>query len=346
MKIMHLMSTHSFSGAENVACQIINCSKKRNDNSMVYVSEIKENEVNLKNRNIEYYELKKFNVKNIKNAIKIIKPDIIHAHDIKSSIMAALLATKEIKVISHIHNNHENMRKINIKTCLYNMCCKRFEKIIWVSKSAFEQYIFKGKINNKSVILYNVISREEIIEKVKLDSNIYDYDIVYLGRLTYQKNPMKLLEIMSLIKEKYDDVKLAIIGEGDLKIEMEKYIKEKKLEKNITLFGFKDNPYKILNDSKMMIMTSRFEGTPMAALEAMSLGKPIVSTPTDGLKDIVIPNETGFLSEDNREITNFIINTLKDEKKLNGFSKNTIIQFNKICNIDEYINKINGIYEI
>ncbi|MFR2721860.1 MAG: glycosyltransferase [Thomasclavelia ramosa] len=50
--------------------------------------------------------------------------------------------------------------------------------------------------------------------------------------------------------------------------------------------------------SKLMIMTSRTEGTPMSALESLTLGKPIVSTPTDGLNELITNNINGFLSND------------------------------------------------
>lgn len=64
--------------------------------------------------------------------------------------------------------------------------------------------------------------------------------------------------------------------------------------------GFRKNPYKILKNSQVMIMTSRWEGLGMCALEAMALGVPVVSTPTGGLCEIIEDGKNGFLRRSNK----------------------------------------------
>jgi len=185
MKVLHLICTDIFSGAENVACQIINGFKNDKNFVMVYCSPSGTNETSLAEREIKHLKLDKFNYTSVKKAIKEFKPDIVHAHDIKASVMAALICGKRIKIISHVHSNHENMRKINIKTLLFNYFSGNFSKIIWVSQSAFDNYAFKNKIKEKSIILYNVINKEEIINSIEIDKNEYEtFDVIYLGRLT------------------------------------------------------------------------------------------------------------------------------------------------------------------
>lgn len=345
MIVMHLMSTNGFSGAENVACQIIN-SFKKNDKyeKMIYVSEIDTNEKMLKDRFITYYKLTKFNFKNVKKAVKEIKPDIIHAHDIKASIIASMFANN-VKVISHVHANHENMRKMCLKPILYNLISSRLDKIIWVSQSALDNYVFNKNVKNKSLVLYNAINKEELIQKIKNDSNEYkNYDLIYLGRLTYQKNPLRLMAIVKKLSEQIKDIRVAIVGNGDLVSDVKQYIKDNKLENNVDLFGFVNNPYKILNSSKIMIMTSRYEGTPMCALEAMALGKPIISTPTDGMMDIIINDTNGYICDDDDEIVEIIVNLLKDEKKLDKMSETALKKFEEKIDINKYVKIIDEIY--
>lgn len=344
-KVMHLMSTHEFSGAENVACQIINAFKDDNNYKMIYVSEIKKNEKKLKEKNINYYKLDNFNIKCLKKAINDIKPDIIHAHDIKASILASFFH-KKAKIISHVHSNHENMRKINAKTLIYKVFSKWYSKIIWVSQSAIDNFIFKKSIIKKSVVLYNVIDGEEVRKKIKEDNNQYiHYDLIYLGRLTYAKNPIRLIEIISKLKSNCEKIKVAIVGDGELKTEMEKKIEKLNLQGNIDMFGFVSNPYKILDSADLMVMTSIYEGTPMCALEAMSLGKPIVGTPTDGLNDLVEKDINGFLIDDDKEIVEYIINLKNDIKKLNKMKMLTLKKFKEINDICKYKKEIRNIYE-
>lgn len=343
-RVMHLMSTHAFSGAENVACQIISCFKDDKNYEMIYVSQIKENKKNLVERNIKYYKLKKFNYINVLKAIKEYNPDIIHAHDIRASIMASLFHKKAI-IISHIHANHENMRKIGMKTIIFNLISKNIKHIIWVSKSALENYKFKKNIINKSSVLYNAINSEEIIEKIKKDNKEYPmYDLIYLGRLSYQKNPLRLIYIINEIYKKNKNIKVAIVGSGKLENEVIKCIKNYGLENNIDLYGFVSNPYKILSSSRCLIITSRYEGTPMCALEALALGKPIITTPTDGLIDIVKNNINGIISNDDNELVENIINIINSKEKLRIMSNNIDKDNRIINNIRDYKEKIKEIY--
>ena len=277
---------------------------------MVYVSEIGTNKTNLENRGIQYYKLDKFNLKNVKKAVKELKPDIIHSHDIRASIIASFFS-KEAHIVSHIHSNHKNMRKRNLKTFLYNMFSKKMDKIIWVSNSAIDNYYYKNNVQNKSEVMYNIVSKDELLEKISEDKNEYNHDVIFLGRLTYPKNPLRIIEVVKLLKTKKSDINVALVGMGELYEDVKEKIKQYDLEENIKMYGFVSNPYKILNSSKIMIMTSIYEGTPMCALEAIALGKPIISTPTDGLVDLIKNGENGYLSNENSEIAEKIYEVLK-----------------------------------
>lgn len=344
-RVMHLICTDVFSGAENVACQIMKGFKDVKGYEMVYCSPEGKNKISLDDRNIKFLKLDKFDVKNVKNAIKSFNPDIVHAHDIRASIMAAICCDKKVKIISHIHCNHENMRKINLKTIFYNMVCFKFSDIIWVSQSAFDNYIFKNKVIGKSIVLYNVINADEIYEKIDNDKNEYDkYDLMYLGRLTYSKNPERLIEIIRDIKKIKKDVRIAIVGSGNLEEKVKNLVKEYELQDNVKLLGYLVNPYKVLKSSKILILTSRYEGTPMVALEAIAMGKPIVTTPTDGMVDVVVDGETGYISNDNSELEEKIVSLLNDDEKYNKMIENIKKRNGEVNDINKYIRNIQDIY--
>ena len=344
IKVLHLISTDIFSGAENVACQIIKQFEKDEKYDMVYCSKIGPNKDRLDSLEIKTLPIQKFNYDCVKKAVEEYKPDIIHGHDIKASIIASMFS-KKAKIISHIHSNHENMRKFNLKTFLYGLTIKKYSKIIWVSQSALDSFYYVNNAKNKSIVLYNVIDSKALLDNLKKDKNDYKFDLIYLGRLTYPKNPERLIELIDNTIKAKKDLKVAIIGDGDLKNNVEKMIEEKHLEKNVTMFGFMNNPYKVLSCSKLMIMTSRYEGTPMCALEAMALGKPVISTITDGLKDIIDNNKTGFISNDDNELSKKIIEVLSDDKKYNKWCEQVINKNNDINNIEKYCDEMRKIYE-
>jgi glycosyltransferase involved in cell wall biosynthesis len=340
-KVLHLLSSEKFSGAENVVCQIIKIFK--DEIEMAYCSPKGNIEATLKNENIEYIGLEKLNYKNLKEIIEKYKPDIIHAHDVKASVIASRFSNR-CEIISHIHANHNSMNCFNLKTIIYAICSYKYKHIFWVSKSALEQYKFKKIIEKKSTVLYNVINKQNIIEKANKDNNTYCYDIIYLGRLTYQKNPERLVEIIKKVCNIEKDIKVCIVGTGDLEEKIREIIKEKNIEKNIDMLGFINNPAKILQSSKVMLMTSRYEGTPMCALEAMALGVPIVSTSTDGLIELIDNQKTGYILDNDRDIVQTLIKISKDSELRNMLSINSKKKFDEWNDINNYKKVLNETY--
>lgn len=339
-KILHILSTNKFSGAENVVCTIIKYFE--DEFNMAYCSPNGSIYENLLERKIKYYPLKKLNYVELKRIIDLYNPDIIHAHDNRATVIASFFS-KKCKIISHIHGNNLIMRKLNFKSLLFNFCSRKISKFIWVSDSSLNDYYFKNNVKSKSVILYNIINKSDIIKKSTLYECDEKYDLIFIGRLGFPKNVQRLIKIIKLAKIKKDNIKVAIVGDGPEKEIIIKLINKYKLNKNIKMYGFKSNPFPILKNSKILIMTSIYEGTPMCSLEAQALCKPVIATPVDGLKKIIINDYNGYLSNNNEELVNVILKYLEDGtlKKLNKNIKNN---FKKINNEKEYFKKLKKIY--
>ena len=335
MKIIHLLSSNSFSGAENVICQIINMFKDEPDIEMLYCSPDGQIRNALQERDIKFVSLSDLNPKEVKRVIEEQKPDVIYAHDMGAGFVAACVCGR-IPLISHIHNNAFDSRGVSLKSIAYLLAAKKAKHIFWVSKTAFSGYAFHNWFSKKSSVLYNVIDVNALKEKTSKDKNSYNYDVIFLGRLSYPKNPERLLKVFSILVEKFPKVKIAIAGTGELENEVKILSKEYALDKNIDFLGFCENPFKILQDSKVMVMTSRWEGTPMCALEAQALGVPIVSTPTDGLKDLIKHGETGFLSDDDEKLAEYLLSIIKDENLRENLSRNALGFSQEFNNVEKY----------
>ena len=343
IKVLHLISTSLFSGAENVACQIINLFKSDNGYDMKYCAVIGKNKEALEIRKIPVLKLDKFNIHDIKKAIREYNPDIIHAHDPKSTIASAI-ASRGKKIIAHIHSNHRYMRKISIKSCIFHFYIeKRISSIIWVSDSALNEYIFNKKINKKidSVVLRNVVNPNELKDIARNDKDQYSFDLVFLGRMEDVKNPLRFIDIMSQIQKNKRDIKVAMIGDGSLMNEVKTKVNELGLEKNITIFGNLINPYKILLSSKILVITSRYEGTPMNALESIACGIPIVSTPVDGLLELL---DKRYLCSSDAEFISVIIDLLTSQKNIMGYRNRLIAVDSSINNVSKYKKILEQLY--
>lgn len=285
MKVLHLLASNRYSGAENVVCQIIKMFE--GEIEMVYCSPNGDIAKSLKEKQITFFPLNEMSGQEIKKVVDAYKPDIIHAHDIKASVLASKFKDR-CKIISHVHgNDKKKMSKLTLKSVLYGLSLKKYSKIFWVSNSCYNDYILKKFAKKNSEILHNIINIEALKKQAEQDKNNYKFDVCYLGRLSEVKNPLRALEIIRETKKLCPNIKCAIVGDGALKEQCEIFICENNLQDNIKMFGFLDNPYKILESSRLLLMSSINEGTPMALIEAFSLGIPVVSTKVDGALELV-----------------------------------------------------------
>lgn len=333
MRVLHVLASNQYSGAENVVCQIMAIFDGQVE--MAYCSPDGKIRETLKDRSIMFYPLRKLSIKQLKRVIKNYQPDVIHAHDMRASFVVSKSAGK-IPYISHIHNNAFNSRGISLKSIAYLFAGLKAKHIFWVSESSFKGYKFCHFLKKKSSVLYNIIDVDALYQKVEEDKNTYAYDIVYLGRLTYPKAPQRLIEILAKVIQKRPNIKIAIIGTGDLESETKSFAKQLKIDNNIDFLGFLSNPYKILCNSKVMIMTSRWEGTPMCALEAMALGIPIVSTPVDGLCKLIEDGKNGYLSNDDDVLVERMLDIIDNMDIQKALSTNAIEKARKINDATSY----------
>ncbi len=130
--------------------------------------------------------------------------------------------------------------------------------------------------SDKIQVIYNPIDKEKIdqIHPVKdyFDPNYFN--VISVGRL----QPVKNHELLIRAVKKRDNVRLYILGQGELKIKLESIIKQEKLGDRVFLLGFDNNPYKYLKSADLFALSSNHEGFPNVLLEAMACRLPIVST--------------------------------------------------------------------
>lgn len=287
IKVLHVLLSNKFSGAENVACQIIDFFRDDINFEMAYTSQDGAIKESLEQRNIDFYPMKKLCLKELNRVINTFNPDIVHAHDATASVLSALLK-KKYSIVSHLHGNPPWLKSINKNSISYLICSKRFKKILVVSDAIMKDYIFGDRVEKKTFSVANPINSHYIRRLSKEDKQITShYDVIYIGRLAKPKNPLKFIEIISILKYSHPNIKACMIGEGDLKANCEEQIKILKLEQNIKLYGFLDNPYGILKNSKVLCVTSDWEGYGLVVTESFSLEKPVVCSHVGGLINLV-----------------------------------------------------------
>lgn len=125
--------------------------------------------------------------------------------------------------------------------------------------------------------------------------------IGFLSRLKEGKGVMNFVESMPLVLKKSNNVEFLIGGYGPLQSKIEDKIKENNLSQSANLVGYipRNELIDYLNELKLFVLPSYSEGLPIAVLEAMACGTPVLATPVGGIPDVIKDGETGFILENN-----------------------------------------------
>lgn len=174
-----------------------------------------------------------------------------------------------------------------------------FDEVVAVSETVAKG--IKSKFGYASpVVIYNILDCEIIKKSQTSLSNIRraKLNIVSVGRLEHVKGFDQLIDAIDiLVNQNHFDIHLCLVGDGSQRAIIEQKISNTKLHKNITLAGMQSNPYPYVAAADIFVCPSRQEGFNIAILEAMTLGKPIISTNCAGPSEILGHGEFGLLVE-------------------------------------------------
>lgn len=342
MKILHILNSNRFSGAENVVCQIITMFKDDPNIEMIYCSPDGPIREALEERSIPFLALKKLSPSELGKAIKQFQPDFIHAHDFTAGIISAV-ACRNIPIINHLHNNSPWLKSYGLKSVVYGISCFRFHKILTVSESVMDEYVLGNIWRGKTTVIGNPINIKEVREKSTEKGWDIPYSIAFLGRLSPQKQPELFVDIIHDLSKRIPSITAVMIGEGELKEEVENKIELLNMKDKIIMCGFQKNPYVILNGSKLLCMPSSWEGFGLAAVEGLSLGKPVVAAPVGGLVKI-INDSCGMLCAEKEDYVKALYDLLTDEKMYEAKSLGALQRVAEFDNLMDYQKTLFNLY--
>lgn len=338
MKVLHLLKSNAYSGAENVVITMIRNMPPGVEPIYVCPDGIIRDV--LKEKAVANYLLGDFTLAEIRKAIKNIKPDIIHAHDFTASILATLAADKKTPIISHIHNNPPWIKSFNWRTVGYFLSTFKIQKIFVVSKAVKTEYFFNNLIDSKIEVIGNPVDLSDLQRDLtQINPSIQkDFDLIFIGRFTEQKDPLRFIRLVKKLSYK-KDINAIMLGDGELFQQAKKEIKRLNLESCIRLKGFQKQPSIYLRNSLILCMPSKYEGYGMVAIEAISLGIPVVAADVGGLPEI-INSDCGSLCNSDQDYVEEILKLLTDHDYYLSKSYNALEQAKKMGNINYYVQKV------
>ncbi len=237
-------------------------------------------------------------VRSLRAAIRTSKPDVVISFLDRTNVIT-LLATRglNVPVLVSERNDPAMLSPGKIWNLLRQWTYPFADRIVVQTQRAGN--FFSAKLQNRIFVMPNPVSLPPATQS-GATRLLGDRNLIAVGRLVHQKGFDLLLQALAQLKDRYPEWTLSILGEGELRSQLESLRTELGLKDRVHLLGRVKNPHEFLDRADIFIMSSRFEGFPNALCEAMVCGLPVISTDCpngpreiirDGIDGILVPTE-------------------------------------------------------
>lgn len=235
-------------------------------------------------------------ISKIAKVLKKEKPDVVHTHldCIKYAVPAARIAG--VKNCVHTVHNMADKEAAGLAMRINRVFYKSGWSVPVALSNAIQKTIAEYYTLEKASIpiIYNGIDISKCAPKPGYA--LHDpITITHIGRFSEQKNHIGLIDAFFQLHERYPNTMLQLVGDGDLRPNIEKYVGEKNLSDRVSFLGHRDNVYDILHDTDIFVLPSLYEGFPMTIIEAMASGVPVIASEVGGVPDMIEHNQNGKL---------------------------------------------------
>jgi len=186
-----------------------------------------------------------------------------------------------------------------------------FDRFIAINSKIREVFTAQANLPTSKVdLIHHVVKAEQfnkdlypkslkIVDKFNIDLSKDNF--IFVGRMSEQKRPFLFLEMVSEIAKNHTDVHFYMVGTGHLSDKVDDYIANKNLENIVSRIKHIDNVAEIYSLMKGLIITSKFEGLPIAMLEAMCMELPILATCVGDIDIVIEEYRSGLIVEVNSD---------------------------------------------
>lgn len=228
--------------------------------------------------------------------------DMVLAHRVDSLAFAYLaLKSTKIPLICTIHSIYKegvlegvdssSGKVISISS---NYLLNKTNTIIAISNAVKVSLIEAGINESKIKVIYNGVGNSESIKS----QNNKKYTIGFIGRLHYEKGPDILIDAFKILSEKYkNQMRLRIVGDGPMKMQIVDLIKEREIEDLCEIKGYVADSISEYAELDVLVLPSREEGMGLVLLEAFSAKVPVVASEVGGVTELIENCKTGILFE-------------------------------------------------
>ncbi|HUT22526.1 MAG TPA: glycosyltransferase family 4 protein [Candidatus Bipolaricaulota bacterium] len=299
----------------------------------------------------------------IKKLIKEERPDILHVNSSKAGFLGGLAARSfpKTKVVYTVHGS--------VFTAAFNIFYRWLFKIIEKTTSKHKDSIILVSNHDRSLWLENKICESEklfvihngidvALEELFLpkeralaallpaEKEINLKIIGCIANFYAEKNLLSFLSVFKEVSKEVSKCRLILIGDGPLRREIKKYVRENDLSEKVILPGFIKNAWLYLKAFDLFVLPSKKEGFPYTILEALLAKVPVVASRVGGIPEIIGDESTGLLfdSADSRQLAEKMLILLKDEVFVAQLVGNGIKKVKESFNLTGFLDQTKKIY--
>lgn len=275
-------------------------------------------------------------------------PNLIHAHGLKAGWLASL-AKLDVPVLVTVHNvvlRETAGRSAPVLRLLERLLPRRVDHVIAVSNEIAD------RLPGRQTVIPPagpVPTAEREPGKVRESYHMGNDQplVVTVARLHPQKDLFTLLAAAAEVKAAVQNVRFIVVGEGPERDRLETRRDELGLSETVTFVGYRPNPADEMNAADVVVLSSRWEGSPLVVIETFRLGRPVVATAVGAVPEAVIDKQTGRLVPpgDPPSLAGAIIDVLTDTVGSAQLAEAGMLAARKQFDPDLLIDRVVTVYE-
>lgn len=232
------------------------------------------------------------------------EPDLIIATTWPMMVLVAKLA---FLAVSHAHGKiiawpHGPLEQY-VKAGFGGMECLEKADAVFVLNRRTEAMLKRNPNCREVNIVRNPVDFTKC--HIQEQTSTEELRLLFVGRLSVEKRLDFVLDALISTKAAW---KLRIIGDGDERGALEKKVQELSLQERVEFYGWQQNPWKYADQVTATVLSSSYECFPMAAVESLACGIPVIAPPVDGIAELIKPGSNGYIysGRDSNSLTHIL----------------------------------------
>jgi glycosyltransferase involved in cell wall biosynthesis len=337
MKILQIISSGGMYGAESVILNLARALNQNTHRSFLGVF------ANASNPNLQLHEkalhegivsyqipckaqVDRAAISHIRQLAVETDADVIHAHGYKADIYAShALRGRGLPLVSTCHNWLDEDWRVYLYGIADRYVLRQFTRVVAVSNEVKGRLLKAGVAKDRITLIRNGIdvrrfgSTPRPIEVERCEKGPAVIGLV--GRLSLEKGVDIFLHAVAQVLNNLPDTKFVVVGDGPERNSLERMVDDLKLRGSVSMLGRRDDMPSVYRSFDIMVSPSRQEGLPIAILEGMASGLPIIATAVGEVPTLIRDGDTGVLlpSADPGALASAIVNLLSDRDKCKRF---------------------------